>query len=352
MSRRRAFGTAGCMSAAETEDCIAIDPATGRPLWSFDAGARIRTTPALTDDAEIVGTMAGEVIAVDRSGRQRWRFATVGAAHDFSFKNNDTQIGRHPTDRGRRHGHRRWPRRKHLRHRPAQGHRTVARNPRWRFLDSRARSRPNPLLFGQRKRVRHSGGRPDHRQGAMADSDGQCDVRRNRQSRRRADQQWNQRYHRGLRRGDRRSAMALQPPRHASFRARSPRRAWFSPVPTTDRSWHSRPAARRRAAFDRSIFSFTDEPAQSCVLVQARGQERDPRRVPGRRLFQHGQSRLCPGTRLASYKDRVSDHRSGRFPAPGRCHCRSAQIISRSWRNAGDAWNRSAGLQLRCGWRA
>ena len=69
----------------------AIDPATGRPLWSFDAGARIRTTPALTDDAEIIGTMAGEVIAVDRSGRQRWRFATVGAAHDFSFKNNDTR---------------------------------------------------------------------------------------------------------------------------------------------------------------------------------------------------------------------------------------------------------------------
>jgi outer membrane protein assembly factor BamB len=70
---------------------FAIDPRTGRPLWSFDAGARIRTTPALTDDAEIIGTMAGEVIAVDRNGRQRWRFATVGAAHDFSFKNNDTR---------------------------------------------------------------------------------------------------------------------------------------------------------------------------------------------------------------------------------------------------------------------
>ena len=31
------------------------------------------------------------MIAVDRSGRQRWRFATVGAAHDFAFKNNDTR---------------------------------------------------------------------------------------------------------------------------------------------------------------------------------------------------------------------------------------------------------------------
>jgi len=70
---------------------FALDPASGRVLWSFDAGARIRTTPALTDDAEIIGTMAGEVIAVDRSGRQRWRFAAVGAAHDFSVNNNDTR---------------------------------------------------------------------------------------------------------------------------------------------------------------------------------------------------------------------------------------------------------------------
>lgn len=70
---------------------FAIDPASGRPLWVYDAGARIRTTPALADGLEIVGTMAGEVIAVDRNGRQRWRFATVGAGQDFAFKNNDTR---------------------------------------------------------------------------------------------------------------------------------------------------------------------------------------------------------------------------------------------------------------------
>lgn len=70
---------------------FAIEPATGRTIWSFDADARIRTTPALTDDAEIIGTMAGKVIAVDRSGHVRWRFATVGAGQDFSFKNNDTR---------------------------------------------------------------------------------------------------------------------------------------------------------------------------------------------------------------------------------------------------------------------
>ena len=69
----------------------AIDPTSGRVVWGFDAGERIRTTPALTADLEIIGTMAGQVIAVDRAGRERWRFATVGAAHDFSVKNNDTR---------------------------------------------------------------------------------------------------------------------------------------------------------------------------------------------------------------------------------------------------------------------
>jgi outer membrane protein assembly factor BamB len=70
---------------------FAIEADSGRIIWSFDAGERIRTTPALTADAEIIGTMAGEVIAVDRGGRQRWRFKTVGAGHGFSFKSNDTR---------------------------------------------------------------------------------------------------------------------------------------------------------------------------------------------------------------------------------------------------------------------
>ncbi len=48
--------------------------------------------PTVTANAVIVGTNAGQVVAVDRaSGRRLWRFATEGAAHDFSFKDNDTR---------------------------------------------------------------------------------------------------------------------------------------------------------------------------------------------------------------------------------------------------------------------
>lgn len=71
---------------------FAIDHASGRIIWSSDIGARIRSTPLLTGDRVIVGTNSGHVVAVDRSnGRILWRFATEGAAHDFSFKDNDTR---------------------------------------------------------------------------------------------------------------------------------------------------------------------------------------------------------------------------------------------------------------------
>lgn len=70
----------------------AVDPANGRIAWASDAGARIRSTPAVTAGAVIVGTNGGRVIAVDRSsGRRLWQFATEGAAHDFSFGDNDTR---------------------------------------------------------------------------------------------------------------------------------------------------------------------------------------------------------------------------------------------------------------------
>lgn len=70
---------------------FAIEPVSGRTLWSFDAGARIRTTPTLAGDLVIIGTMGGEVLAIDRSGRLQWRFRTVGAGQDFAFKTNDTR---------------------------------------------------------------------------------------------------------------------------------------------------------------------------------------------------------------------------------------------------------------------
>lgn len=70
----------------------ALDAGSGTILWSADLRSRVRTTPVLAADRVIVGTMSGHVIALDRTnGRQLWRFATVGAAHDFSFKQNDTR---------------------------------------------------------------------------------------------------------------------------------------------------------------------------------------------------------------------------------------------------------------------
>jgi outer membrane protein assembly factor BamB len=70
----------------------AIDAAAGRTIWSVDLGARVRTTPLVTPDKVIVGTMSGHVVALDRrSGRKLWNFATVGAAQDFSLKQNDTR---------------------------------------------------------------------------------------------------------------------------------------------------------------------------------------------------------------------------------------------------------------------
>ena len=71
---------------------FAIDPTSGKTIWAADVGARVRATPLVTGDEVIVGTMSGHVIALARrDGRQMWKFATVGAAHDFSFKHNDTR---------------------------------------------------------------------------------------------------------------------------------------------------------------------------------------------------------------------------------------------------------------------
>jgi len=71
---------------------FAIEPLSGKIAWSSELGERIRTTPALTTDAVIVGTNAGHVIAVNRAtGKALWRFATEGAAHDFALNDNDTR---------------------------------------------------------------------------------------------------------------------------------------------------------------------------------------------------------------------------------------------------------------------
>jgi len=57
----------------------ALDLATGKAVWSFDAKGRIRTAPAADAGVVYVGTMAGHLFAVDaRTGQEKWRFKTLG----------------------------------------------------------------------------------------------------------------------------------------------------------------------------------------------------------------------------------------------------------------------------------
>jgi hypothetical protein len=60
-------------------------------LWRAEVGSRVRSTPAVTEDLVVFGTMSGHVQALDRrTGARRWDFATEGASHDFALKHNDT----------------------------------------------------------------------------------------------------------------------------------------------------------------------------------------------------------------------------------------------------------------------
>jgi outer membrane protein assembly factor BamB len=55
----------------------AIDLASGRVAWTFDAGGPIASSPAVAQGLVFVGTRAGVFLAVDaRSGAARWRLAT------------------------------------------------------------------------------------------------------------------------------------------------------------------------------------------------------------------------------------------------------------------------------------
>lgn len=57
----------------------ALDAASGREIWRFASGARIRTTPAVAGDSVLFGNSAGIFYALDaRDGAVRWRFETAG----------------------------------------------------------------------------------------------------------------------------------------------------------------------------------------------------------------------------------------------------------------------------------
>ena len=59
----------------------ALELASGREMWRFGTGGRIRSTPAVADGVAFVGSADGRVYGVDvASGQERWRYAPEGAA--------------------------------------------------------------------------------------------------------------------------------------------------------------------------------------------------------------------------------------------------------------------------------
>lgn len=63
-------------AAGEDGEVIALDPASGRPLWRTETGARVIAGPTVSGDLIFVGTLDAEVIALKRAdGQQVWRSA-------------------------------------------------------------------------------------------------------------------------------------------------------------------------------------------------------------------------------------------------------------------------------------
>jgi outer membrane protein assembly factor BamB len=57
----------------------AVDAATGKRLWRFEAGDKVRVNAAVDGPWVVFGTLGGSVIGLDRdSGEERWRFKAAG----------------------------------------------------------------------------------------------------------------------------------------------------------------------------------------------------------------------------------------------------------------------------------
>ncbi|MEP6948557.1 MAG: PQQ-binding-like beta-propeller repeat protein [Ginsengibacter sp.] len=68
----------------------ALNVSTGKVIWKYDAGARIRTTPAVFQNHVVFGTNSGMLIDLNsNTGNLQWKFATDGASNTFESKNND-----------------------------------------------------------------------------------------------------------------------------------------------------------------------------------------------------------------------------------------------------------------------
>ena len=63
---------------------------TKKNIWKFNANSRIRSTPAISGQLVVFGTMDGHLIAVDiKNGMRKWTFAVDGASFHFDDRSND-----------------------------------------------------------------------------------------------------------------------------------------------------------------------------------------------------------------------------------------------------------------------
>ena len=73
----------------------ALELASGRKLWQFSTGGRVRSTPAVADGVVYVGSMDGRLYALDAaSGRKIWAFETEGVTIDVEKAGFDRRLDR------------------------------------------------------------------------------------------------------------------------------------------------------------------------------------------------------------------------------------------------------------------
>lgn len=69
----------------------AIDCRQGKELWKYNAGAVIRSTPAVTKNGIYFGDMKGRFYCIDTTGKLQWKFSTNGDtlnSADYGFDRN------------------------------------------------------------------------------------------------------------------------------------------------------------------------------------------------------------------------------------------------------------------------
>jgi len=55
----------------------ALDPATGRAVWTYAAGSRVDSSPVIAGASVYFGTIGGDLVGLDlSSGKKVWEFAT------------------------------------------------------------------------------------------------------------------------------------------------------------------------------------------------------------------------------------------------------------------------------------